>query len=141
MGLAALSASRPADLQDRILSGDAAQLTSIRGVGRKTAERLVVELKDKMTTMDLGGGGALGSGDDAKAAARADALAALETLGVPRATAERNLRKAIRSNPGAQSADELIRLALRERDETLAKPFAISSNRLASSGRGFQCVS
>ncbi len=114
MGLAALSASRPADLQDRILSGDAAQLTSIRGVGRKTAERLVVELKDKMTTMDLGGSGALGSGDDAKAAARADALAALETLGVPRATAERNLRKAIRANPGAQSADELIRLALRE---------------------------
>ncbi len=114
MALAALSSSRPADLQDRILSGDAAQLTSIRGVGRKTAERLVVELKDKMTTMDLGGGGTLGSGDDAKAAARADALAALETLGVPRATAERNLRKAIRANPGAQSADELIRLALRE---------------------------
>jgi Holliday junction DNA helicase RuvA len=114
LALAALSASRPDDLRDRILSGDAAQLTSIRGVGRKTAERLVVELRDKMTALDLGSGGALGGGGDAKAAARADALSALETLGIPRATAERNLRKAIRANPGAQSADELIRLALRE---------------------------
>jgi Holliday junction DNA helicase RuvA len=114
LAIAALSATRPADLRDRILSGDAAQLTSIRGVGRKTAERLVVELRDKMSALDLGAGSALGGGGDAKAEARADALSALETLGIPRATAERNLRKAIRANPAAQSADELIRLALRE---------------------------
>ncbi len=47
-------------------------------------------------------------------AARADALAALETLGLSRASAEKSLRKVLRAHPGVQTADELIRLALRE---------------------------
>lgn len=114
LALAALSALRPADLQNRILGGDAAFLTSIPGVGRKTAERLVIELRDRVARLDVGGDGILGGGDTSLSAARADALAALEALGFSRATAERKLRLALRNHPGTQSADELVRLALRE---------------------------
>ncbi len=117
LALAALSAMRPAELRDRVLDGDAAFLTSIPGVGRKTAERLIIELRDRLASLDLleAGASPLSGGSDARAAARADALAALESLGLSRAVGERSLRKVLRDNPGLQSADELVRLALRER--------------------------
>ena len=115
LGLAALSAMRPAELRDKIVDGDAAFLTKIPGVGKKVAERMVVELRDKLIKVDGLGGTSIASGEaDSKNAARADALAALEALGLSRAAAERNLRKVLRSSPGIQSAEELIRLALRE---------------------------
>ena len=113
MALAMLSAMRPAELQARIVEGDAAFLTSIPGVGKKTAERLVVELRDKMGRLNVAAGaGTLAEGGGQ--AARADALAALEALGFARAVAERKLRLVLRAQPGLQSADELVRLALRE---------------------------
>jgi len=52
--------------------------------------------------------------DASDPAATGPALAALEALGLPRAAAERSLRKVLREHPGIQSAEELIRLALRE---------------------------
>ena len=113
MGLGVLSALKPADVQARLLDGDAAFLTRIPGVGKKTAERLVVELKDRIARLDVGGGALSGSGDGASEA-RADALSALEALGLARAAAERKLRLVLRANPGMQRADELVRLALRE---------------------------
>ncbi|MDX1548207.1 MAG: Holliday junction branch migration protein RuvA [Rhodothermales bacterium] len=115
LALAVLSAMRPAELRDHVLGGDASVLTSIPGVGRKTADRLIVELRDRLARLDLGSGAApLTGGDAARAAARSDALAALEALGFSRAAAERSLRKVLRNHPGVQSAEELIRLSLRE---------------------------
>lgn len=114
MGLAILSALKPADVQTRLLDGDAAFLTRIPGVGKKTAERLVVELKDRIARLDVGGSGGLSGGGDGSSEARADALAALEALGLARPVAERKLRLVLRANPGLQRADELVRLALRE---------------------------
>ena len=115
LALAALSAMSPAELRDHVVGGDSSVLTNIPGVGRKTADRLIVELRDRLAKLDLGGGGApLTGGDEARAAARADALAVLEALGFSRASAEKNLRKVLRNHPGVQSAEELIRLSLRE---------------------------
>ncbi|WP_456430211.1 Holliday junction branch migration protein RuvA [Rhodocaloribacter sp.] len=116
LALAALSVMRPAELRACVLEGDPAMLTRIPGVGRKTAERMIIELRDRLARIDLGGAGAapLGGGSEAVAAARADALAALETLGLSRAAAEKALRKVLRAHPGLQSADEMIRLAFRE---------------------------
>jgi Holliday junction DNA helicase RuvA len=116
LALAALSAMSPAELRDNVLEGDATLLTRIPGVGRKTAERLIVELRDRLARVDLFEAGAapLSGGSPDRAAARADALAALETLGLSRAAAEKSLRKVLRGHPGVQSADELVRLALRE---------------------------
>jgi Holliday junction DNA helicase RuvA len=117
LALAALSAMRPSELRDRIIDGDVGFLTRIPGVGKKVAERMVVELKDRLAQVDglEGGAAALGGVDEARVLARADALAALEALGLSRAAAERNLRKVLRENTGIQTAEELIRLALRER--------------------------
>ena len=76
----------------------------------------VTVTSDKLVKVEgLGGGGAsFGAELDQRSSARADALAALEALGLSRAAAERNLRKVLRADPGIQSAEELIRLALRE---------------------------
>lgn len=112
LALAALSALDARELQSCIVSGDATMLTRIPGVGRKTAERLVVELRDKLGGIDVDldpSGGAKHDGS-----ARLDALAALESLGLSRAVAEERLRKVLREHPGLQSAEQLIKLALRE---------------------------
>ncbi len=113
LALAALSAMSPAELRDTVVGGDAAMLTRVPGIGKKTAERLIVELRDKFAAIDgLEPAGALGG--DGSTEARADARAGLEALGLSRAEAERRLRKALRAHPGTQSAEDLIRLALRE---------------------------
>lgn len=117
LALAALSAMTPRELRDHVLEGDTSRLTDISGVGRKTADRLIVDLRDRLTDLDVfeGTGAApISGGSEARAAARADALAALESLGLSRADAERAIRKVLRDNAGIQSADKLVRLALRE---------------------------
>lgn len=113
LALAALSAMSPSELRDTVVGGDAAMLTRVPGIGKKTAERLIVELRDKFAAIDgLEPAGALGG--DGTTEARADARAGLEALGLSRAEAERRLRKALRAHPGTTSAEDLIRLALRE---------------------------
>lgn len=115
LALAALSAMTPAQLRDHVLEGDTSRLTDISGVGRKTAERLIVELRDRLAGLDVFEGTApISGGSEARAAARADALAALESLGLSRADAERAIRKVLRDNAGIQSADALVRMVLRE---------------------------
>ena len=116
LALAALSAMPVQELHDCIINGEAALLTRIPGVGRKTAERLVLDLRDRFARLELEGLGAspLGKRSPEQSQARGDALAALESLGLSRAVAERNLRRVLRQHPGLQRADEMIRLALRE---------------------------
>lgn len=114
MGLAILSAMNPIELQEALVNGDATLLTRIPGVGKKTAERLVLELKDKIAHLELPASGTQAStASPEKQAARADALAALEALGLGRAVAEKKLRVVLRNTPNIQTAEELIRLALR----------------------------
>ncbi len=113
LALAALSTFPPTQLREAILAGDKQTLTRIPSVGPRTAERLIVELRDRLALLDVAELAPVGA-DDVRTQARADALAALEALGLPRAAAERSLRKVLREHPGLQSAEELIRLALRE---------------------------
>lgn len=113
LALAALSTLSPVQLREAILTGDKQRLTRIPSVGPRTAERLIVELRDRLALLDIAELTPAGM-DDVRTQARADALAALEALGLPRAVAERSLRKVLREHPGLQSAEELIRLALRE---------------------------
>ena len=117
LALSALSAMTPAELRDHVLEGDTSRLTEISGVGRKTADRLIVNLRDRFADLDIfdGSGGApISGGSKARAAARSDALAALESLGLSRADAERAIRKVLRDHAGIQSADKLVRMALKE---------------------------
>jgi holliday junction DNA helicase RuvA len=116
LALAALSAMSPSELRDHVVEGDSSRLTEISGVGRKTADRLIVELRDRFDDLDVFEGSApLSGGSDARAAARADALEALRELGFSRADAERAIRTVLRDNPAVQSADDLVRRALSQR--------------------------
>ena len=116
LALAALSALSPAELRAAVLDGDTGRLTEISGVGKKTAQRMIVELKDRLADVETEGAAPLSGGaSETKREARADALSALQSMGMSKADAERALRKALRADAGAQSAGELVRRALKER--------------------------
>ncbi len=87
-----------------VYNQDVTALTRVPGIGRKTAERLIVEMRDRLGTPD-----ARGSGAQAGGSAQADALGALLALGYRPAEASMLLKSA---GPGEHSTEELIRRAL-----------------------------
>ena len=78
LAITILSGVLPDELKDKIISGDIASLTSIPGVGAKTAKRIIVELKDKFTKIEEG---SLGFSDKLNSKLYDDALNALLSLG------------------------------------------------------------
>jgi len=107
-----LSGMPAAELAGALLRGDLARLTKISGVGKKTAERLVVELKDKLAKLGLPARGAAdlepvpGEGERAL-------LSALLNLGYRPSAAER-AAEAVRKGLGVEaSLEEQVREALR----------------------------
>jgi Holliday junction DNA helicase RuvA len=110
VALAILSGIEPEGLVRAIRDADLGRLTSIPGVGRKTAERLIVELKDRLPKIaeTVLTGPAAGSDD-----LRADVLSALANLGYQRAAAERAFDRVL---PKAESRDfeEVLRAILKD---------------------------
>lgn len=96
VALAVLSGIEPADLVRAIRQGDIARLTSIPGIGRKTAERLVVELKDRLRAADDDGGA-----QGAAGGLRDDLLSALVNLGYQRTTVEKTVDTVLGRSGGA----------------------------------------
>lgn len=102
--LAILSVARPVDVAAAIAAGDAAALAKAPGVGKKTAERLIVDLRSKVGGVAIGPlSGELADGDEAVAALRALGYTLSEAqralAGVPsagRATTEERLASALR---------------------------------------------
>ena len=78
LAITILSGILPDKLKDKIISGDIGSLTSIPGVGAKTAKRIIVELKDKFTKIEEG---SLGFSDKLNSKLYDDALNALLSLG------------------------------------------------------------
>ena len=90
LALNVLSGLEMKDLAEAIAKGDVARLTKIRGVGKKTAERLVLELKEKVKTIVAGvRTEAALPGDAAASGAQADLVSALLNLGYKQAQAEK----------------------------------------------------
>lgn len=116
LALSALGAYRPNELQQALVRGDTGILTEISGVGRKTAERMIVELRDRVADLDLGDGvPSDGSEREVGTGRREDARDALVSLGLSKSDAERSLRKALReTDVDPESTEELVRLALRQ---------------------------
>ncbi len=107
-----LSGMSVADLQRAITQDLVTELTQIRGVGRKTAERIVIDLRDKAgTTTDL----TPTQGPSPSGGAAAEAVMALVALGIAEATASKSVDKALSRSTGEPSIQELIKSALRER--------------------------
>jgi len=74
LGLAALSALAPAALEAALAEGDIAVLSTVPGIGRKVAERLVLELRDRVGSALVAPAGSVASGDDEVAATVREAL-------------------------------------------------------------------
>jgi len=107
-----LSGAQTSELQNLIGQGNSAALTAIPGVGRKTAERLIVELRDKIAKLEtpLATAGIPSS----SAGIRSEALMALTSLGYNRAAAEKAIRTALQEFAGKEpSIQELLKQALK----------------------------
>lgn len=103
-----LSGMDVGELKQCIISGDVAALTTIQGVGRKTAERIIVELRDKLGKLEE-----LSVPSTSKQVSiRSEALRALLSLGYTRASAEAALRAVLQETKDP-SLEDLIKQALR----------------------------
>ncbi len=97
-----------------VLQGNLSRLVAIPGVGKKTAERMVLELKDKLLKIDLGGIVAAGAmGRDGEEAMKEDALSALVNLGYKSAMAKKIIDKVVAESSGVLSLDNLLKKALK----------------------------
>jgi Holliday junction DNA helicase RuvA len=106
LAISVLSGIEAPDLVAALRSSDLARLTRVPGVGKKTAERLVLELKDKL--QDLPSAAAAPS---APSAAADDIASALVHLGYSRPEAERAVERALREH-GEGRFEDLLRFAL-----------------------------
>ena len=103
IALAVLSGMSTQDLADAVEQGNATLLTRVPGIGKKTADRLVLELKGKLA------GNAFAPAGGAASTAQADILSALMALGY----SEREAQASVRALPAEVTVSEGIRLALK----------------------------
>ena len=108
VAMAIMSSIKPDTLISAIATGDAKTISTAPGVGKKVAEKIIVELKNKMggTSFDLGGITTDGS-------ALPDLLSALESLGYRRLDIIDMAQKLVNNNPNADVA-KLVPMALKE---------------------------
>jgi Holliday junction DNA helicase RuvA len=107
VALGVLSGIEAEDLVHAIRGNDVARLTRVPGVGKKTAERLILELKDKIAALHVGT-----AQPQAPSPKRTDLLSALANLGYSTAEADRAATEVLRLQPEASLGD-LLRDALR----------------------------
>lgn len=114
-----LSALSPVELQRVVARGEVQQLKAIKGIGAKTAERIVVELRDKIQKLDLGApigevspGASPGPSGGASQKVRDEALEALEVMGYNKAAATKVVDKLLAEEPGLP-VEQLVKKAFR----------------------------
>jgi Holliday junction DNA helicase RuvA len=112
VALAVLSGIEPKELVRAVERGDVARLTAIPGIGKKTSERMVLELKDRLPSARLAGDTATGA-PAVGAALRDDVLSALTNLGYHRPLAEEAVDAALKATPDG-SFERTLKQALRE---------------------------
>jgi Holliday junction DNA helicase RuvA len=111
IALAILSGSSVGELSMAIASGDAKRISAIKGVGRKTAEKICVELRDKV---DLFAAGALSAGKAENSVIR-DAVAALRALGFNEETSSKMVADALAADPSLDNVEAVIKTTLKSR--------------------------
>jgi Holliday junction DNA helicase RuvA len=100
------------EIKTAIIHEDAASLQAIKGIGGKTAQRVIIELKDKLkkescddtqSTVSIGPHNTL----------RKEALSALLTLGLPKATAEKSVDTVLKKSGNTVTLEDLVKQALK----------------------------
>ena len=104
-----LSSMKPDEISNAIVMKQTSVLEGVKGIGRKTAERLVLELKDKVSKISSASGGNVRFGNTFDQ----DALNALIALGISRPVAEQAIKKIIMNEPSINSLEILIKKALK----------------------------
>lgn len=111
-GLMVLSSLSPEELQQAIVSEDVKTIQSVKGIGLKTAQRIVLELKDKMKKEGLLDK-TVGKPSFTNNSLRQEALSALTTLGIAKTAAEKSIDIILKQNGQDLNLEDLIKLALK----------------------------
>lgn len=110
--LMVLSSLNAMELQQAIISEDIKTIQGVKGIGLKTAQRIVLELKDKFKK-NQGNSDSKILVSSSYNTIKNEALSALVTLGIPKATAEKNLELILKREKGELSLEQLIKFALK----------------------------
>jgi holliday junction DNA helicase RuvA len=113
LAIAILSGARVEELARAISDSNLVKLTTIPGVGRKTAERVVLELKSHMAHFLLPEAGQVAQAEEKVDALQEDIISALVNLGYPRPAAEKALSRVLNSGESERSFESLLRGTLR----------------------------
>jgi len=109
LALTILSGASGDELARYVAESDTASLTRLPGIGKKTAERIIIELRDKLDAIPTGAGGPAGGIQPIEGNALSEAATALEGLGYKPQEAGRMIRKVATPD---MSVEEIIRHAL-----------------------------
>jgi holliday junction DNA helicase RuvA len=105
-----LSSMKPEEITRAILQGNSKQLETIKGIGKKSAERIVLELRDKLGKSKEEN---INISSLTNNTLEQDALNALITLGIARPAAENAIKKVLNEGPGAEKIEDVIKKALK----------------------------
>ena len=101
---------KPEEIRRAIMQGNAKQLESVKGIGRKTAERLILELRDKVGKIS---GDSFTTDSHDHNTKGDDALNALLSLGISKPMAEMAVKKVFQNTVGEISVEQIIKQALK----------------------------
>lgn len=107
--IAALSAMQPSELKDAIFSEDVVTLKKIKGIGAKSAQRIIVDLKDKLSSLEVNFDNFNGSSNTV----RSEALKALQNLGFDRRKAQKVIDEVLESADESIEIEDLIKRSLK----------------------------
>jgi holliday junction DNA helicase RuvA len=113
--LVMLSSLSSGEIRHALMNEDVKTIQSIKGIGAKTAQRAIIELKDKLRKENMLGGGSTATTifGVSNAKVKNEALAALVTLGIPKNVAEKSLEAILKKEGDDVTVEQLIKLALR----------------------------
>ncbi|MEA5139345.1 Holliday junction branch migration protein RuvA [Arcicella rigui] len=111
--LVMLSSMSSAEIRHAIMNEDVKTIQSIKGIGAKTAQRAIIELKDKLRKENMLGTATPSMFPVQSTKVRNEALAALVTLGIPKNVAEKSIDAILKKEGQDITVEQLIKMALR----------------------------
>ena len=115
IAVAILSGASVSELASAISRGDAKRLSAIKGVGKKTAEKICIELRDKVAALALSGA----IGETKSSPLLKDAVVALRALGFSEETSSKMVADVVAKNPNVDDLGKVVKLALTANASTI----------------------